>query len=363
MFDQLVAFAESSEHVDMLMRPGMITKVKSPGGWTDFGGVVYNDNDERELIDFGIAMTSRKDWLDDVRRTGRSAEFVFETGDGSRLRCKIASCARGLAYTINLRKIPSTIIPLEKTGLPSSVQRLINRGKGLVIVTGPTGAGKTTTLAAMVDFINRTKQQHIVTLERPIEYIHNNIKSIVTQRDVPVDVTTFADGLHDALRQSINTIMIGEVMDKQTVDTMLMAAETGHLVLATMHTQSAKDIIIRLSSFYGADEAAQKLSVIASVLNGVVSQALLPSVDRSGWKLAYEIMINTPTLAAAITNMDMKAIASQMEMADKESSKDPAGGDMCLMNTILTRMVKEKSISIDSAMQVTYDQPDLKRKI
>lgn len=359
MFEQLINFSESLNHTDMMMRPGMVTKVKSPEGWLDMGGTAFSENDEKELITFGEQMTGDPKWMDAMKKTRHSQDFVFEFDgtNGVRLRCKIALSNNGRSYTVNMRKIPNSIIPLEKTGLPSSVQKLVNQGKGLIIVTGPTGAGKTTTLAAMVDFINRFKKQHIVTLERPIEYIHTNNQSVITQRDVPVDVDTFAEGLHDALRQSINTIMIGEVMDKATVDTMLMAAETGHLVLATMHTPSAKDTVMRLASFYGADEAKQKMSVISSVLNGVIGQTLLPTADKSGWKLGYELMINTPVIANAIYNGDMKALGTQLENA----SKDPRD-EMCLMNEVLAKMVKEKSITMDAAMHATYDPVDLRKR-
>ncbi len=356
MFNQLLKFAESEDHIDMVMRLGMKTQVKSPAGWSELDTSVFGSAHEKELVGFGATMIGRADWLDGMKKTGRSEEFVFEMDDGIRLRCKIASCNRGLSYTVNLRKIPSTIIPLEKTGLPVAVQRMVNQGKGLIIVTGPTGAGKSTTLAAMIDYINRTKQQHIVTLERPIEYIHTNHKSIITQRDIPVDVPTFAEGLHDALRQSINSIMIGEVNDRQTVDTMLMAAETGHLVLATMHTPSAKDTIMRLASFYGADEGRQKLAVISSVLNGVIGQALLPGADRSGWKLGYEVMVNTPAIAQAIYTGDIKTVGTLMEVA----SKDPQD-DTILLNTVLAKMAKDKSVTIEAAMQASYDQTVLKR--
>lgn len=358
MFNQLLKFAQSTEHGDLMMLPGMATKAKSPAGWLDFDSVAFNSTDEKELVDFGISMIGRKTWLEDLRRTGHSEEFVFELDHGVRLRCKIASCNRGMSYTVNMRKIPNTIIPLENTGLPNSVLRLVNQGKGLIIVTGPTGAGKTTTLAAMIDYINRFKHQHVVTLERPIEYIHTNQKSIITQRDVPVDVPTFSEGLHDALRQSINTIMIGELTEKQAVETALMAGETGHLVLATMHTPSAKDAIMRLISFFGPDEGKQKLSVISSVLNGVVGQSLVPSVDKKSWELAYEVLINTPTIASAIYNNDMKAVTSQMEIASKDSQEG-----VFLLNAVLAAKVKSGRISIEAAMQATYDQPDLKRKI
>ena len=359
MYDQLFSFASDKSQTDLMMRPGMVTKVKSPVGLLDMPGMAYGESDERELIEFGSSMTGNKNWLDDVKKARKSEEFVFEIDDLEiRLRCKIALCNNGQSYTVNMRKIPSTIMPLEKTGLPNSVQQMVNRGKGLIIVTGPTGAGKSTTLAANVDYINRFKQQHIVTLENPIEYIHKNNKSVITQRSIPHDVSSFPEGLRDALRQSINAIMIGEVNDKQTVDTMVMAAETGHLVFATMHTPSAIDTIIRLGSFYSGEESKQKLSVIASVLTGVVSQNLVPTADQKGWKLAYEILTNTGPIANAIAEGNMKALSNQFDIA----CKDPRS-EMNLMNDVLAKMVKEKSITSDAALHATYDPADLRKRI
>lgn len=350
MFDQLLNFAGSAKHTDLMLRPDMITKAKSPSGWEDFGEKAFNKQSEADLIQFGSAMVGNPEWFAEMKKTRESQDFVFELDDGVRLRCKIALCGNGRSYTVNMRKIPNSLLALEKTGLPSGVTRLLNQGRGLIIVTGPTGAGKTTTLAAMVDYLNRNQSQHIVTLERPIEYIHTNVKSIVTQRDVPNDVPTFADGLRDALRQSINTIMIGEVMDRTTVDTMLMAAESGHLVLATMHTASAEDTIMRLASFYGGDEVKQKLAVISSVLNGVIGQVLLPSLDGKEWRLGYEMMINNNVIANAIYGMDLKALNLHVQRASQNT-----GEEMCLLNDCLAKLVRDKQIPAEAAVRASYD--------
>lgn len=356
--NELWDFAQSDKFTDLMMRPDMVTRAKAPTGWEHFGAESFNRQDEQQLLEFGSSMTGNPEWFAEMKKTRESQDFVFELDDGVRLRCKIALCGNGRFYTVNLRKIPNSILELENTGLPASVTRLLNQGRGLIIVTGPTGAGKTTTLAAMVDYLNRNQSQHIVTLERPIEYIHTNMKSIITQRDVPNDVVTFADGLRDALRQSINTIMIGEVMDRATVDTMLMAAESGHLVLATMHTASAEDTIMRLASFYGGDEVKQKLAVVSSVLNGVIGQVLLPSLNGKEWKLGYELMLNNNVIANAIYNSDLKALNSHVQ----RESQNPENG-MCLLNDCLAKQVREKQVPSEAAVRASYDPNGLMKML
>lgn len=358
MYDQLLNFAASEKHTDLMLRPDMITKAKSPAGWEDFDNKAYSSQDEKELIDFGKHMMGSDAWFSEMKKTRESQDFVFELDDGVRLRCKIALCGNGRSYTVNMRKIPSTIRRLEETGLPPGVIKMIKQGRGLIVVTGPTGAGKTTTLAAIVDYINRTQAQHIVTLERPIEYVHTDMKSIVTQRDVPSDVKSFADGLGDALRQSINTIMIGEVMDRKTVDTMLMAAESGHLVLATMHTASAEDTIMRLASFYSGEEVKQKIAVISSVLNGVIGQVLLPSVDSKEWRLGYELIINSGVISNSIYNMDMKALSHHVTQASKNPKED-----MCLLNDCLLKLVRSRQITSEVALRASYDAASLSSEL
>lgn len=359
MFNAFADFVESPSFTDMMVRPGEPVMVKSPSGWGPLKDYVIDSAGESELVLLGQSSGLGETWREDLFRTRKSINAVFEITDANdnqvRVRCKIALKNNATSYTVNMRKIPLEIMPLEKTGLPLGVSRLITKGRGLVIVTGPTHAGKSTTLAAMVDYINQNYSQHIVTLESPIEYIHRDKKSIVTQRDVPGDAMSFAEGIEDALRQTIGTVMIGEVMDRATVDAMFSVAESGHLVLATMHTLSAEDAIMRLASFYSGEEIQQKLAVLSSVLNGIVGQVLMPSLDGQEWRLGYEMLINDDHVSSAIYKKDTAALRKAFESA----SEDPKS-KMCSLNTCLHRLVQEKQISMASAMMATYDPDGLR---
>jgi twitching motility protein PilT len=189
-----------------------------------------------------------------------------------------------------LRVIPSVVPTFDGLGLPPGVRRLADLHHGLVLVTGATGVGKTTTLAAMVGHINRTRSQHIVTIEDPIEIVHSDERSIVNQREVGVDTESFAEALRRVLRQDPDVILFGELRDSEAAETALQAAESGHLVLSTMHTIDAAETVRRLVEFFPAEKQAQVRSLLAGVLRGVVSQRLLPRID-GGRVAAAEVMI------------------------------------------------------------------------
>src|SRR6476659_4878032 len=198
-----------------------------------------------------------------------------------------------------LRVIPKTVPRFEDLGLPPGVRRLAEEHRGLVLVTGATGSGKTTTLAAMIDHINRTRQSHIVTIEDPIEILHPDHKSIVNQREIGLDTEDFGQALRRALRQDPDTILIGELRDAETAQTALQAAESGHLVFSTLHTVDAAETIGRLIEFFPEGKQQLVRSVLAGVLRGIVSQRLLPRID-GGRIAAVEIMITNSRIADLI---------------------------------------------------------------
>jgi twitching motility protein PilT len=198
-----------------------------------------------------------------------------------------------------LRVIPKEVPRFEQLGLPGGIQKLAEEHRGLVLVTGATGSGKTTTLAAIIDYINRTRQSHIVTIEDPIEIIHPDHQSIVNQREIGLDTENFGQALRRALRQDPDTILIGELRDAETAQTALQAAESGHLVFSTLHTVDAAETIGRMIEFFPEGKQAQVRSIMAGVLRGVVSQRLLPRVD-GGRSAAVEIMITNARIADLI---------------------------------------------------------------
>src|SRR5438093_11537864 len=203
------------------------------------------------------------------------------------------------SISIAFRVIPREVPNFEELSLPAGVRRLAEEHRGLVLVTGATGSGKTTTLAAMVDHINRTRKQHIVTIEDPIEILHTDADCIVSQREVGVDTASFHEALRRALRQDPDVILIGELRDADTAQTALHAAESGHLVLSTMHTVDASETVGRMVEFFPGVKQPLVRSVLAGVLRGVISQRLLPKVDR-GRIAAVEVMVNNARIADLI---------------------------------------------------------------
>jgi twitching motility protein PilT len=224
-------------------------------------------------------------------------DIAYETGDLPRFRVN-GFRQRG-AISFAFRVIPRKIPTFESLSLPPGVGRLAGEHRGLVLVTGQTGSGKTTTLAAMVDHINRTRKQHIVTIEDPIEILHEDVNCVVNQREVGVDTDSFHEAMRRALRQDPDVILIGELRDADTAQTALHAAESGHLVLSTMHTVDASETVGRMVEFFPGVKQPLVRAVLAGVLRGVVSQRLLPKVD-SGRIAAVEVMVNNARIADLI---------------------------------------------------------------
>ncbi len=254
-----------------------------------------------------------------------------------------------------LRTIPDTIIPLENLGLPESVAQFTTLHRGLVLVTGPTGSGKSTTLASMVDIINTERSAHIMTVEDPIEFLHQHKKCIVNQREVGEDTESFSSALKHVLRQDPDVILVGEMRDLETIHTALTAAETGHLVFGTLHTQDAPQAVDRVIDVFPAHQQQQIRVQLASSLMGVVTQQLIPRMDRKGRAVASEIMVVTPAIRNLIREGKTHQIYSSLQ----------SGGSygMQTMDQSLARLVKRGTISLDDAVDRCVNEKDLKRMI
>ena len=230
-------------------------------------------------------------------RTEGEVDIAYQTADLPRFRVN-GFRQRG-AISFAFRVIPKKIPSFESLSLPPGVEKLAAERRGLILVTGETGSGKTTTLAAMVDYINRTRKQHIVTIEDPIEILHEDVDCVISQREVGVDTASFHEALRRALRQDPDVILIGELRDADTAQTALHAAESGHLVLSTMHTIDASETVGRMVEFFPGVKQQLVRSVLAGVLRGVISQRLLPKVDK-GRIAAVEVMVNNARIADLI---------------------------------------------------------------
>ena len=260
-------------------------------------------------------------------------------------------------YAAAFRTITDTVPSFESLGLPETVRRMAEKPRGLVLVTGPTGSGKSTTLAAMIDYINSTKAEHILTIEDPIEFLHKSKQSIIHQRELGMDTRSFANALKSALREDPDIILVGEMRDHETIALALTAAETGHLVFGTLHTSSASQTIDRIIDVFPEGQQQQIRVQLANSLVAVFSQTLVPKLQPDGTKkgrvMAQEIMIVTPAIANLIREAKAAQIYSTIQMNQ--------GLGMQTLEMALSKLYKEKLISMQDAMSKTSRPDELKR--
>ncbi len=254
------------------------------------------------------------------------------------------------------RMIPSKIHTFDELGLPTVVGSLTERASGLVLVTGATGSGKSTTLAAMVDRINRTKHHHILTLEDPIEYIHPHRKSIVNQREIGADSVNFKTALRSVLRQDPDVVLIGEMRDLETIEAALTISETGHLCMGTLHTNSCVQSIHRIIDMFPPHQHGQVRAQLSFVLEGVISQQLVPKASGVGRVMAAEIMIPTPAIRNLIREDKLHQVYSQMQVGQTKYG-------MQTMNQSLYEMLRTEVISLDDALSRSNDMEELRQMI
>jgi twitching motility protein PilT len=268
---------------------------------------------EHELDAVLAAVTESAPGKRDAFLASGDLDLAYSAPGLPRFRCNVYR-QRG-AISFAFRAIPEQVPRFADLGLPAGIERLAEEQRGLVLVTGATGSGKTTTLAAIVDHVNRTRQQHIVTIEDPIEILHDDHRSIVNQREVGLDTESFGQALRRVLRQDPDTILIGELRDAETAQTALQAAESGHLVLSTLHTVDAAETVGRLIEFFPEGKQQQIRSVLAGVLRGVVSQRLLPRVG-GGRVAAVEVMVANARIADLIRDNRPEAITDAVAEGD-----------------------------------------------
>jgi twitching motility protein PilT len=277
-------------------------------------------------------------------------DMAFGLEGVGRFRCNVfmQKAAVGAVF----RLIPERIPSLEELGLPPVLARLADRPRGLVLVTGPTGSGKSTTLAAMIDRINSSRPVHILTVEDPIEYLHNHKTALVNQREVHADTKTFSNALRGALREDPDVILVGEMRDLETMEAAMKLAETGHLTLATLHTNSAAQTVTRIIDAFPAHQQSQIRTQLSLVLEGICCQSLLPKANGTGRSAALEILIATPAIRNLIREDKVHQIYSTMQAGQEKYS-------MQTMNQALHKLMMSRVISREVGMAASSNKEEL----
>ncbi|MBS3971430.1 MAG: type IV pilus twitching motility protein PilT [Erysipelotrichia bacterium] len=284
---------------------------------------------------------------------GHDIDTAYMDSNKNRYRLNIfrAQGQPAIAMRLLRNKIPT----IDQLGLPQILKTLADEPRGMILVTGPTGSGKSTTLAAMIDYINERKAKHILTLEDPIEYIHAPKKSLINQREIHKDAHSFEKALRSALREDPDVILVGEMRDFETISLALTAAETGHLVFSTLHTTGAASTIDRIIDVFPPHQQAQIRTQLASVLKGVVSQALIPRIDEPRRVAVHEIMIMTDAIGNLIRENKIVQINSSIQTGSRIGMQS--------LEACLASYIKEGAISVDTALEICSNKEFLKRLI
>ena len=320
----------------MIRLHGELTKIK------------YRELTRDELEEL-IKEIITKEQYEDFNR-GRDIDFSYDS-EGGRYRANLYRKISGPGAVF--RVIEPNIPSLKELGLPPAIQEMLNATQGMILVTGATGTGKTTTLAAMINWLNENRRYNIITLEDPIEYIHDSKQSLVVQRSVGNHVPSFAEGLHAALREDPDVILVGELRDPETITMAMEAAETGHLVLGTLHTTSAVKTLDRMIDALPGEQKALASTFLSQHLKGVVSQVLVRSADGRSRKAVVEILINTPGIANLILNNKIFQIPASVQTGRELG--------MQLMDQALMEAIENKTIDPDHAFLFATDKKQFQR--
>jgi len=280
-------------------------------------------------------------------------DFSFGIQNLARFRGNVFK-QRGCVSMV-VRQIPFAIKTFDQLGLPGSIAKMAEKPRGLVLVTGPTGSGKSTTLAAMIDKINRERKGHIITVEDPIEFIHKHQSCIINQREIGSDTKSFANALKYALREDPDIILVGEMRDLETIAATLTIAETGHLAFATLHTNSAAEAINRIIDVFPSHQQSQVRAQLAFVLEGIVTQTLLPKAQGKGRVMAAEILVVTPAIRALIRDDKVHQIYSSMQAGKKFG--------MQTLNDALYQLYMSREVTADECLRVSGDPTEFQRMI
>lgn len=346
LLERTVRMGGSDLHISV----GCPPRVRQYGELKDLSSVIIKPSDARDLLVPLLDAYARG-----VIQSKGSFDLSYNIPKVSRFRVNIFK-QKG-DYSGVFRVLPEKVPDYSKLGLPNSLYSLTRKRRGLVLIVGPTGSGKTTTLASFIETINSNYSKHIVSLEDPIEYVHWSSKSVVNQREIGSDCDTFANGLRAALRQDPDIIFIGEMRDLETTDIALTSAETGHLVCSTLHTLGTTDTINRVIDMYPESQHRQVRSMLSGVLISVVSQQLLPKKDGSGYIAAFEIMFVDKVIKDMIRRGDIEGLDTYVK------SKEAYNSGMISMDDSIINLYKKGLITRDVALDYAFDSKSMMTKI
>lgn len=332
---------------DLMIEEDAPVMVKGPGGWSPVASMPFVARED--IVE--ILQNLDPDWENTIEQ--RAINRPLDLTEW-RLRVNAYLAFGGSKLMMSIRKMPTRPLPLKETGLPASVRLMIDNPRGLILIAGATGSGKSTSLAALADAINESRSAHIITIEDPIEYLFERKKAIFSQREIGVDVGSFYEGVRDAMRQRPDVIVIGEIRDKDTAETALLAAESGHLVIGTLHANTAPGAIQKLLAYFPSHERDAKLQTLASTLVGVISQILLPAEDKQGYALAAELLFNHKQQFTKVLG-DPEKVSAILDR--KEDSVSRSMVDALLDLVATKRISKAEAIrSITVGQSVLYDK-------
>jgi len=335
---------------DLHIRVGIPPALRVSGILERVEGPPCEPEDTEELM----SSISSEDNIQEVRQNG-GADFGFSFSDKARFRCSVFKEKGNFAMV--LRQIPTDLLTIEQIGLPEkTINNLLSKPRGMILVTGPTGSGKSTTLASMINIVNETQDEaHIITIEDPIEFYHTHKKAVITQREVKIDVPTFAEALRRALRQDPDIILVGELRDLETIEAAVAAAETGHLVFGTLHTTGAAKTIDRIVNAFPMNQQETIRIQLSTVLQAVISQLLCKRIDKKGRVAIFEIMVNTPSIAALIRDNKTFRINSDIQTGAKFG--------MVTLDGMLAGYYDQGKISREDALSKSQDAITMLSKV
>lgn len=344
----VLTLAQENKASDIHISPGNPVMLRIDGELEPYGEQKLMPNDIDEML---RPLMSNKE-LNHLEEVGE-LDFAFSVPGFSRIRANVFR-QRG-TFAAALRILSYDVPSAETLGIPKSVIELTEKKRGLVLVTGATGSGKSTTLASLIEIIANRDRKNIITLEDPIEYLHTNKKAIVCQREIGCDTLSYTNALRAALRQDPDVILLGEMRDADTITTAITAAETGHLVFSTLHTNNSSDAIDRILGSVDPEKQQQIRLQFSSVLEGVVAQQLMPRSDRDGRVAAFEVLLATPAVRNLIRESKTMQIPSIIQTSKKEGMQTM---DDCILSLYFQNMISEKT-----AIEYAFDEDYVKSKL